>query len=210
MKKKLLATVTLLAILFALVSCTDENGNACTSPHVYGDDYVCDVCGEETDGYVVDGDYVYFGEYPQTLKADDVTVTDTTDSRGYYLGSDGEYYAMVTASPFMPNYTFSTGETITGDKVYYFKVEPIRWRILAKENGSALLLCDGIIDNIAYQPECYYDEEAYEYCTTANNAPSGTYANNYEYSGVRAWLNSTFFDAAFGDFRRELILTKTV
>ena len=41
-----------------------------------------------TDAFVYefseDGKYVYFGEYPQTIKAEDVTITSTTpDANGY-------------------------------------------------------------------------------------------------------------------------------
>ena len=40
-----------------------------------------------------DGKYVYMGEYPQTIKANNVSIVSATpDSDGYYLGSDGERY----------------------------------------------------------------------------------------------------------------------
>ena len=100
--------------------------------------------------YVRDGEFIYFGEYPQTIKADNVTITETQDDRGHYLGSDGFYYAKVKATPCASYYTFSTGEAIDGGKDYYFKVEPIRWRILNEENGEALLLCDNIIDKYIF------------------------------------------------------------
>ena len=44
--------------------------------------------------------YVYFGEYPQTIKADDVEITEIQDERGYYLGTDGYYYAKVISTPY--------------------------------------------------------------------------------------------------------------
>ena len=44
--------------------------------------------------------YVYFGEYPQTIKADDVEITEIQDERGYYLGTDGYYYAKVISRPY--------------------------------------------------------------------------------------------------------------
>ena len=41
---------------------------------------------------------VEFGEYPQTLKAENVTITSQTpDADGYYLGSDGARYAKQVA-----------------------------------------------------------------------------------------------------------------
>ena len=53
----------------------------------------CDKDGNSQD----DGEYLLFGEYPQTLKKDEVIVTETVDDRGYYLGDDGAYYAKVVA-----------------------------------------------------------------------------------------------------------------
>ena len=42
--------------------------------------------------YEREGNIIYLGEYPQTLKASSVTVSDTPNSKGYFLGSDNEYY----------------------------------------------------------------------------------------------------------------------
>lgn len=137
--------------------------------------------------------YIYFGEYPQTIKAEGVTVGTTTDSRGYYLGSDDCYYAKVTAKPNTAggyyNVYFSTHETVSGGMEYYFKVEPIRWRVLSENNETALVLCDSIIANTAYD--------------------SGR-DSNYADSEVRAWLNATFYDTAFTALERELVITTTV
>ena len=88
-----------------------------------------------------------FGEYPQTIKANEVTVGTSADTRGYYLGSDGYYYAKVTATPNSSGYTFSTNATVSRGTVYYFKVEPIKWRILTESGGTALILCESIIAN---------------------------------------------------------------
>ena len=177
----------------------------------------CTNCGFDR-GYTRDGDYIYFGEYPQTLKADDVTITSETDSRGYYLGSDGNYYAMVTADPYVDGMaadptsksTFTTGASVIEGEVYYFKVEPIRWRIIAEENGEAFLLCDSIIANMEYQPTYEYESSVGGYCTTSNGAPSGTYANNYMYSNARVWLNETFYKTAFNRIQQGIVLTTEV
>jgi hypothetical protein len=151
------------------------------------------------------GDYILFGEYPQTLKKDNVTITETQDGRGYFLGSDGCYYAKVIANPYESGYRFSDNTYLTSNETYYFKVEPIRWRILSTDGENALILCDSIIANMAYQSS--YDNV---YCTTANGAPAETYASNYMYSEVRAWLNATFYASAFSDLQREIMLTTLV
>ena len=153
--------------------------------HNYVNGY-CTACGIKCP-YTRDGDYIYFGEYPQTIKADDVTITSTQDRRGYYLGSDGCYYAKVTARP-MTNITFSNGATVTPYQVYYFKVEPIRWRILTTDGETAFILCDSIIENHIYDDD----------------------SNNYAESEIRQWLNSTFYETAFTELQREIILITTV
>jgi uncharacterized repeat protein (TIGR02543 family) len=131
----------------------------------------------------VDGDYILFGEYPQTIKANEVTVGTSADTRGYYLGSDGYYYAKVTATPLSSGYTFSTSATVSSGMVYYFKVEPIKWRILEESGGTALILCESIIANM------WYDGSS----------------NNYMNSEIRAWLNNEFYNTAFNTLQQELI-----
>ena len=143
---------------------------------------------EETVPYVREGNYIYFGEYPQSIKASSVTITSTVDSRGYFLGSDNAYYAKVVASPFDSAYKFSSNQTVTSGTEYYFKVEPIKWRIISENSGRAVLLCESIIDSSCYD--------------STNN--------NYKDSDIRAWLNGTFYTKAFGALEAALIQTVTV
>ena len=75
--------------------------------------------------------------------------------------------------------------------MYYFKVEPIRWRILTTDGETALILCDVIIEKVSF--DAVYP-----------------YKNNYMDSELRAWLNSTFYETAFSELQREIILTTTV
>ena len=140
--------------------------------------------------YSREGNYIYFGEYPQTIKANNVTITNTTNEKGYYLGSDGYYYAKVTASPYESDYTytFSTGASVTSGTVYYFKVEPIKWRILSETNGELFILCESIIANHRYASS----------------------SNNYANSEIRAWLNDTFYNTAFTDLQKAIIQLTTV
>ena len=150
--------------------------------------------------YTREGDYIYFGEYPQTLKVDNVTVGDVADEDGYYLGSDGERYAKVVADPYGGSYTFSDGSAVTEGNTYYFKVEPIRWRILSEGDGSAFILADGIIANHYYHH------------TTSSTTIEGetVYAHNYKHSDIRAWLNGEFLNTAFGEVAQGLIETTEV
>ena len=146
------------------------------------------------------GEYILFGWYPQTIKSSDVTVGDVADEDGYYLGSDGERYAKVVAHPYpYSSYTFSDGSKVTEGNTYYFKVEPIRWRILSESDGSAFILADGIIANHYY------------YRTTSTTIEGETvHANNYKHSDIRAWLNVEFLNTAFGEVAQGLIETTEV
>ena len=146
------------------------------------------------------GEYILFGEYPQTIKLSDVTVGDVADEDGYYLGSDGERYAKVVADPYGSGYTFSNGSAVTEGNTYYFKVEPIRWRILSESDGSAFILADGIIANHYYHH------------TTSSTTIEGetVYSNNYKHSDIRAWLNGEFLNTAFGEAAQGLIETTEV
>jgi uncharacterized repeat protein (TIGR02543 family) len=133
-----------------------------------------------------EGGYILFGEYPQTVKADDVTITAEQDARGYYLGSDGCYYAKATAAPYYPAspYSkFSNGEAIEDGTDYYFKVEPIKWRILSESGGKVFLLCETVLTDMRFDDG----------------------SNNYANSEIRAWLNDIFYEIAFNNVQKSLI-----
>ncbi len=139
-----------------------------------------------------DGDYIYFGLYPQTVKAESVTVSDTANKDGYYEGNDGELYAKVVAYPCDFYYpiecTFSDNTVVRLGNTYYFKLETIKWRILSEKDGVALILCDSIIYNKVYDAD----------------------SNNYKNSDIRAWLNDDFINTAFSADERAIINTVTV
>ena len=173
-------------------SMTEEyecNSDAFQTDGVYY--YKCSVCDAKgTNVYMTENARVYFGEYPQTLKAENVEITETTDSRGYFLGSDGAYYAKVSATPFASGYTFSSGTAVMSAWDYYFKVEPIAWRILSITGDSALILCDSIIENMPFN--------------------SGSYNDNYADSAVRTWLNGDFFSIAFSATAQECVAISSI
>ncbi len=86
--------------------------------------------------------------------------------------------------------------------VYWFKYEPIKWRVLSESGGELFLLCESAMDAQHY----YYS--AYSGTTTRNG--KSVYANNYGESDIRAWLNNVFFNAAFDVAERSVIESKTV
>lgn len=150
--------------------------------------------------YLRFGSYIYFGEYPQTIANSEAVVAmgTTPDSNGYYTSSfDNERYAKVVATPYESGCTFSDSTTVISSSTYYFKVEPIKWRILSESDGKAVILCESIIANKRYNE--YY-----------SGAIEGVYANNYAESEVRAWLNDQFYNIAFSELQKSLIQTTEV
>ena len=89
--------------------------------------------------------------------------------------------------------------------VYWFRYDPIKWSILKEENGTALLLCDTVID-----AQEYYIEGNYPSPATRTFNGVAVYENNYKYSTVRNWLNDTFYATAFTQYQQSLILETTV
>ncbi len=135
---------------------------------------------------------VLYGLYPQTRVSDESIIAElSTLSRseinGWYLYG-GEYYAKTTATVYNGEaYAFDDGAAIVNGEVYYFKCEPIKWRILSDESGSYYLLSTLLLD-------------AQPYYTDYENREIGgktVYANDYAHSYLRQWLNGEFYKTAF-------------
>lgn len=148
--------------------------------------------------------YVYYGTYPQTVVDDSSLISSlnsltSTNANGYYE-FEGEEYAKVVAHPWLTGYQFISGSTIQSGQTYYFKVEPIKWRVLEEADGTYTLLSEYIIDK-------------QEFYTSSDNRTIGDqtiYANNYEHSTIREWLNNAFYNKAFSTPEKASILTTLV
>ena len=194
----------------------------------------------ENDEEAENGNYVYFGYYPQT----DVTAKNGEEltsayasvlpengtnngwtSYKYYMNNSNETdymwykdvdvddngsndYRAVYFVSYRPSYISSSSsayDTYQDDNgynrntVYWFKFEPIKWRILSEENGKALIFAELIIDSMNYNDK-----------GTRQIDEKTVYANNYEYSTIRAWLNDNFYNAAFNTLQKALINTVEV
>ena len=73
--------------------------------------------------------------------------------------------------------------------VYFFKYEPIKWNVINNDNGKLLLVADILLDCQYFYPSTSDDE-------FEHNGGVG-YANNYELSHIRKWLNNEFYKLAF-------------
>ncbi len=86
------------------------------------------------------------------------------------------------------------------ETVYWFRFEPIVWRVLESADGTAFLMSDVILDTGHY----YHDT------TSRGEGEETVYPNNYKESDIRAWLLGNFYDTAFGADEKEIIETATV
>ncbi len=170
-----------------------------------------------TDGTVgKSGTYVLFGDWPQTIKANSVTVDESKyavmGAYTYYKGSDGFWYAKAIVGSGDSSYKFSNGSSkgevrsASPSKTAYFKVEPIKWRILTTNyngSGKKLLLAESALTAERYYDVCTDntglgkgmpqsgDRLVLHVADSLRTKSDGTLIlhGNYEYSRIRAYLN---------------------
>ena len=138
-----------------------------------------------------DGRTITYGLYPQTNVNDTTLVSalndlTTSESNGWYL-YNGEYYAKTSANPYFSSYKFDNGVTIVKGTNYWFKCEPIVWNVLSNTSGVY-----SVVSSVLLDAQCFYG--SLDNRTVGSNT---IFPNNYEYSDIRTWLNSDFYDAAF-------------
>lgn len=113
----------------------------------------------------------------------------------------GEKYRCVLITDYRPKETCvtSSAQNSWQDEngytpgIYWFKFEPLKWRVLDKETGY--IMCESIIDSQPFNNTLYQKAgNTYSYYSD----PSCIYAaNDYAASSVRAWLNNDFYNTAF-------------
>ena len=129
---------------------------------------------------------------------------------------NGAKYRAVIFTQYRPcctgYYTYSSGKTYQDDNgytpnnTYYFKYEPLKWRLLDPATG--LVLCENIIDSQAYSNTLYeYGTDPYGRKAYWNDSKHTHYANDYATSSIRAWLNDDFYNTAFSSSQKANILT---
>ena len=205
--------------------------------------YVCDVCttcqGINPVKYTCEGDYIYFGYWPQTCERDENVVAKLNEIAGKpplprdktnpfnweshegatYMWQkiviyNGTKYLGVQMNEYRVSGIDNLYDDITDNgyyrlNVYWFKYEPIKWRILTTSGNSAFIMSDIALDFFSMQPDRKSENRDGLYASYNNSAgvPDGTYANNWEYSFIRSWLNETFYNEVFNDLQKEIIQT---
>ena len=128
-----------------------------------------------------------------------------TKYRGFYMK---EFRTAVYGSL---GYSYISANHYTTWQVYWFKVEPIKWRILTTSGNSAYIMSDIALDAFWLEPNRreagFYKGEYGVFRGTKESDVDGTYANNWEYCFLRRWLNETFYNEVFNDLQKEIIKT---
>ena len=77
---------------------------------------------------------------------------------------------------------------------YWFRYEPIKWRVLSVSGSTAFVICDRIIDSQPFNSEVYQNDNR-----LYTNSSFTVSADLYEHSSIRQWYNNTFSPLAFAD-----------
>jgi hypothetical protein len=116
--------------------------------------------------------------------------------RGVYFTSYRPMYQEFTRTT---DYSLQDDNGYYIEQVYWFKFEPISWRILDVKNSKALLMSNLVIDS-----------QNFDYVTPDSQRTSATHDNNYEQSYIRRWLNTQFLYTSFGFLSGDAVVITNV
>jgi uncharacterized repeat protein (TIGR02543 family) len=141
-------------------------------------------------GYYINGSvssYMWYIDVPNA----------TDEYRGVYFTSYRQYFTHYTSST---SHSWQDDNGYTTSSVYWFKYEPITWRVLDVQSNRAFLMADLVLDS-----------QDYHYSTSNRTIGGSTvWANNYKESHIRSWLNDNFYNTAFTAEEKARIQTTTV
>ena len=162
------------------------------------------------------GDVIEFGNYPQTLIADETLISEleaesaeaawqpmwyssdpaseTYFYKDVFLG-ENEYRAIRFSSIHSGAQSRYGYETNT---VYWFRFEPVEWTVLDPESG--LLIANAILDTQPSNHTVYDGQYA--------DGEHLYYLNNYAHSTVRTWMNGAFLGAVFSEEESSVLILR--
>jgi hypothetical protein len=151
---------------------------------------------------VIAGDIIEFGSYPQTKVTDTDLIsaldalTPDADNNVIYGANKYKrvYFSQYTTrsggSSTSPDNTYQDDNGYFTNTVYWFKYEPVRWRVLSNTAGELFVIAESILASRVYQ-------EVMAEVT-------------WEASDMRTWLNGAFYNSAFSPVEQAQILTSPV
>lgn len=151
---------------------------------------------------------VIYGMYPQSHVSDTALIETLNQlpqtSYNGYTYFNHEYYLNKTSilardlntHDLLSIREFDDGYEFEEDEQYWFKVEPLSWKIIKQTSNTYTLLSEELLDVQRYYRNSVIrivDEET-------------IYSNNYEYSDIRKWLNNSFVNNAFAFDKNHLTI----
>ncbi len=162
------------------------------------------------------GKWVSFGYYSGTGAYDDGNMAAGDWMKYKDVVFENNKYRAVTFSQYRPSHIGSTfGEDYPNQQsngyevntVYWFKYEPIEWRVLDPATGLAVTKY--ILDAQAFNNGLYSKNTEDDYnCYTDKTA--AVYATDYSACSLRKWLNDDFYTTAFSATQRKSIASTTL
>lgn len=124
---------------------------------------------------------------------------------------NGEKYRAVTFSKYRPYHTeyesseknsYQDDNGFLVDEIYWFKFEPIKWRVIDPDSG--LVLCESVVDSQVFDNKKHYYNDGNYY----QDDKYSMYANKYSESTLRTWLNEDFYNLAFDSNQKTKIVNE--
>ncbi|MBQ9144856.1 MAG: TIR domain-containing protein [Clostridia bacterium] len=168
-----------------------------------------------------DGKTLFFGSYPQTRVTNRALISalGSFDARtwkpfeyymngsvremAYYIDKShgGKRYRGVYIKEYRPVLASENMGDLVQERngfrvreVYWFRYDPIEWHILRTRDGRRTLSSKMILDSREMSP---YKTKAALTRTDYLGVEGEEYCNNYRFSTLRTWLNTTFLNTAF-------------
>ena len=131
------------------------------------------------------------------------------------LNHDSKYDYREVAFSYEKAWHNADGESFSGHFIYTFKYEPIVWEIVSIYSNNYKLMAKDVVDlqifadyvahGVNGDPENSYTER-----TDYNGETDSVTINNYKYSDIRTFLNTTFLNSAFSSQEKGKMLTYEV
>lgn len=157
-------------------------------------------CGEVKGHDESEHQYIYYGSYAQSIiddtdeneefhdKLSDCDRTVLVENKMWQIEYNNEYYIRLKANLYEDELQIQEEQvksrsgltTMSNYGIYYFKVEPIKWRVIDESDDSYTLLCEYILDSHMFNSD-------------------DNLTNEFRGSSLYDYLNNEFYDIAFKD-----------
>jgi len=206
--KKLVAFLLVFTFIFAFSACKGSTNETTAAASTTAE--VTTIPGETTTAATTlpgqstykTGDIITFGSYPQT-KVESASLIAALNAQTLQAGNTVIYGGSKYKRVYFPRYTTGNGGTSTKtadtfqdnngyfvNTVYWFKFEPVYWRVLSNTNGALYVMAEKILDSKAFSQ--VRKNVTWEACT------------------LRTWLNNDFYNTAFNSSEQAKIKTSNV